>query len=69
MWPGCDIENAAPFLADQARLGLFSIGDLVLIFGGILVVAVCLHRTLKMKGSLSCKRLGWTLRETTGHVT
>jgi hypothetical protein len=66
---GCDVENAVPFLADQARLGLFSIGDLVLMFGGILIVAVCLHRTLQMKGSLSCKRLGWTFREMTGHVT
>jgi hypothetical protein len=26
-----------------------------LIFGGILIVAVCLHRTLKMHGSLNCK--------------
>jgi hypothetical protein len=69
MWRAATSKTRLPFLADQARLGLFSVGDLVLIFGGILIVAICLHRSLRMEGSLNCKRLGWILRDTTGHVT
>ena len=69
MWRGATSKTRLLLLADQARLGLFSLGDLVLIFGGILIVAVCLHRILKMEGRLSCKRLGSILRETTGQVT
>jgi hypothetical protein len=69
MWRGATSKTRLLLLADQARLGLFSLGDLVLIFGGILIVAVCLHRILKMEGSLSCRQLGWILRETTGQVT
>jgi hypothetical protein len=57
MWRGATSKTRLLLLADQARLGLFSLGDLVLIFGGILIVAVCLHPILKMEGSLSCKRL------------
>ena len=65
MWQAATSKTRLLLLADQARLGLFSVGDLVLMFGGILIVAVCLYRTLKMEDSLSCKRLGWILRETT----
>jgi hypothetical protein len=36
-----------PLLVDQARLGLFSIGDIALLGGGILIVAICLRRTLE----------------------
>ena len=68
MWRAATSKTRLPFLADQARLGLFSVGDLVLIFGGILSVAICLHRNLKMEGRLNYKRLGWILRDTTGHV-
>jgi uncharacterized protein DUF5317 len=46
MWRAATSNTRLPFLADQARLGLFSIGDLVLLFGAILIVATCLHRTL-----------------------
>jgi hypothetical protein len=67
MWRAATSKTRLLLLADQARLGLFSVGDFVLMFGGILIIAVCLHRTLKMEGSLSW--LGWILRETTGHVT
>jgi hypothetical protein len=65
MWQAATSKTRLLLLADQARLGLFSVGDLVLMFGGILIVAVCLYRTLKMEDSLSCKRLGWILRDTT----
>ena len=41
-----------------------------MLFGGILIiVAICLHRALRMEGRLICKRLGWILQEPTGHVT
>jgi hypothetical protein len=46
MWHGATFQTRLPLLADQARLGLFSIGDIALLFGGILVVAICLRRTL-----------------------
>jgi len=58
MWQAATSKTRLPFLADQARLGMFSVGDLVMLFGGILiVVAICLHRTLKMQGGLVYKRL------------
>jgi hypothetical protein len=47
MWQGATLHTRLPLLADQARLGLFSIGDIALLFGGILVVAICLRRTLE----------------------
>ena len=66
VWQAATSETRLAFLADQAWLGLFSIGDLVLLSGGFLIVAVCLRRTLKLKSRLNCRRLGWTLRDTTG---
>jgi hypothetical protein len=47
MWQGATLHTRLPLLADQARLGLFSIGDIALLFGGILIVAICLRRTLE----------------------
>ena len=47
----------------------YSVGDLVMLFGGILIVAIFLHRALKMEGGLVCKRPGWILQDTTAHVT
>jgi hypothetical protein len=64
MWRAATSNTRLPFLADQARLGLFSVGDLVMLFGGLLIVAICLHRSLKIEGSLNCKRLGWIPRKT-----
>jgi hypothetical protein len=70
MWRAATSSTRLPFLADQAQLGLFSVGDLVMLFGGILIlVTISLHRALKMQGGLICKRLGWILQEPTGHVT
>ena len=46
MWQGATSQTRMPLLADQAWLGLFSIGDITLLFGGILVVAICFRRTL-----------------------
>jgi hypothetical protein len=69
MWRAATPKTQLAFLADQARLGLFSVGDLAMLFGGILIVAICLHRTLKMEGSLNCKRLEWVPRDKTRDIT
>src|SRR6202158_5970654 len=45
MWQGATLQTRMPILADQARLGMFSIGDIALLGGGILIVAICLRRT------------------------
>jgi hypothetical protein len=52
-WRAATSNTRLPFLADQARLGLFSVGDFVLLFGGILVFASGLYRTLKFRCSPS----------------
>lgn len=44
MWQGATLQTRMPVLADQARLGLFSIGDIVLLSGGILIVTICLRQ-------------------------
>jgi hypothetical protein len=49
MWRAATSKTRLPFLADQARLGLFSVGDLVMLFGGSLIIAICLHRAIKME--------------------
>ena len=53
MWQGATLQTRLPLLADQARLGMFSIGDIVLLFGGILIVAICVRRTLERRRSSS----------------
>jgi hypothetical protein len=50
MWRAATSKTRLPYLADQARLGLFSIGDLVMLFGGSLIIAICLYRAVKMEG-------------------
>ena len=49
MWQGATLQTRMPLLADQAWLGLFSLGDIALLFGGILVVAICFRRTLERR--------------------
>lgn len=46
MWQGATVQTRLPLLADQARLGLFSLGDIALLVGGTLIVTICLRRTL-----------------------
>src|SRR5690242_6268509 len=46
MWRAATLQTKLPVLADQARLGLFSLGDITLLFGGSLIVAICLRRAL-----------------------
>jgi hypothetical protein len=56
MWQAATSKTRLPFLADQARLGLFSVGDIVLLVGGMLIVVICLQRTLRMQVNVNCKR-------------
>ena len=49
MWRVATSNTRFPLLADQARLGLFSVGDLALLPGGTIIVAFCFQRTLKMQ--------------------
>src|SRR5712691_7285479 len=55
MWRAASSNTRLPVLADQARLGLFSVGDLALLLGGILIITFCLRRGLKVRGSASWK--------------
>jgi len=66
VWQAATSETRLAFLADQAWLGLFSIGDLVLLSGGMLILAICFRRTLKARSGPDWRRLGWTLRATAG---
>ena len=50
MWQSATVQTQLPLLADQAGLGLFSIGDIALLFGGILVVVICLRQRLERCG-------------------
>jgi hypothetical protein len=56
LWQGATLQTQLPLLADQARLGLFSIGDIALLFGGLLIVAIGLRRTLDRRSRM-CRRL------------
>lgn len=49
MWGPATAETRLSFLADQARLGLFSIGDVMLLCGGFAIVAAGLRRTKAWK--------------------
>jgi hypothetical protein len=68
MWHAATPKTQLAFLADQAQLGLFSIGDLAMLLGGILIVGICLRRTLRVQGRLNCGRLGWIPRNMTSHT-
>src|ERR1700756_640326 len=47
MWRAATPKTRLVFLADQVGLGLFSVGDLVMLFGGTLLIAICLHPALR----------------------
>jgi hypothetical protein len=57
MWHGATLETRLPLLADQARLGLFSIGDIALLSGGMLIVVICLRRALERTRQPGWKKL------------
>ena len=50
MWRAATSKTRLPYLADQARLGMFSVGDLVMLFGGGLIIAICLGRAVEIHG-------------------
>jgi hypothetical protein len=66
VWHLATSNTRLAFLADQAWLGLFSIGDLVLLSGGILVVAICLRRLFRLRGGVNLRPPGWTSRDAAG---
>ena len=47
-WQAATSNTRLPFLADQAWLAMFSVGDIALIGGGILVLAIYVRRILRM---------------------
>jgi hypothetical protein len=49
VWHAATPETRLAFLADQAQLEMFSIGDLVMLFGGMLILAICARRALGMQ--------------------
>ena len=53
LWQAATSQTRLAFLADRAGLGLFSVGDLLMFFGGILLVAICLHRVFRKTNSPS----------------
>jgi len=55
MWGPATSETRLSFLADQARLGLFSFGDLMLLCGGFSIVFAGLRRTGMIRGKLDCR--------------
>ena len=69
VWHHATPNTRLAFLADQAGLGLFSIGDLVLLSGGVLVIAICLRRLFRVTVGLNCKRLKWTVRQPAGSTS
>ena len=50
-WQAASSTTRLAFLADQARLGMFSVGDIALLAGGILVVAIFVRRILELRGT------------------
>lgn len=51
-WQVATSKTRLAFLADQARLGMFSLGDIALLLGGSLILAVCILRLLKIRFGL-----------------
>lgn len=49
IWQAVTPKTRLAFLGDQVQLGLFSLGDLVMLFGALLVVATCLRRALRWR--------------------
>ena len=47
MWQAATAHTRLALLADQARLGLFSVGDVVLLLGGSLIMVICFRRAVR----------------------
>jgi hypothetical protein len=46
MWQAATAQTRLALLADQDRLGLFSVGDVILLLGGTVIVGICFRRAL-----------------------
>lgn len=46
-WRAATSNTQLAFLADQRQLGLFSLGDIILLVGGMLILAICVRRILR----------------------
>ena len=57
LWQSATLDTRLPLLADQARLGLFSVGDIAILCGGILIEVICLRRALERSRRRTCRRL------------
>jgi hypothetical protein len=57
LWQAATSQTRLSALADQAQLGLFSIGDISLLFGGTLIVVICFRRTLIRSAARRANRL------------
>jgi hypothetical protein len=55
MWRASTEGTRLTFLADQAKLGLFSVGDIMLLLGTALIVGTCLRRRLKKQTNSDCR--------------
>jgi hypothetical protein len=51
MWHAATAHTRLALLADQARLGLFSVGDVILLFGGSLIMAICFRRAIRRRSA------------------
>lgn len=47
LWSPATTQTQMPLLADQARLAWFSVGDLGVIFGGLIILTLCTCRRFK----------------------
>jgi hypothetical protein len=52
------LKSIFVFPIHQARLGLFSVGDLAMLLGGILIVAICLKRAGRVGSSVKLQAAG-----------
>jgi len=55
MWAAATYKTRLAFLADQAGLGLFSVGDMMLMFGGLFVVAAGQRTKFWIRGRVPCE--------------
>jgi len=55
MWAAATYKTRLAFLADQAGLGLFSVGDMMLMFGGLFVVGAVLRTKFWIRGRVPCE--------------
>jgi hypothetical protein len=51
MWQPATSHTRFLLLADQAQLGLFSVGDVILLLGGSLIMAICFRRALRRRAA------------------